>query len=131
MTNWDPNLETGHRQIDEDHREILRRFVSLKDAIDGGAGRERTVEMITLLHDYVLGHFDREEAYMLCVHCPAHGNNCTAHGEFARKLEGWIDLLTMSGTPVSMLLDVHREASAWIVSHILSIDCQLRDYPPQ
>jgi hypothetical protein len=32
----------------------------------------------------------------------------------------------MGGTPVSMLLDVHRESIAWIEAHILNVDCRLR-----
>ena len=60
------------------------------------------------------------------VGCPALAENAAAHREFAQKLEGWFLLLSMSGTPVSLLLDVQREASHWIAAHIVQVDCKLR-----
>ena len=130
MTQWNPHLETGHARIDAEHRELLTQLLALKDAVDGGAGRERIAELIRILQSYVLGHFAREEAHMLRVQCPAADRNRAAHREFEHKLEGWLFLLSASGSPVSMLLDVHREACAWIEEHILNCDCQLRQCRP-
>jgi len=131
MITWHPKYETGHPQIDAEHREFLRQLDVLKEAIDSGAGRERIVDLIVILQRYVLGHFAREEAYMVKVACPATGQNCTAHREFAQKLDRWLEVLTMSGAPVSMVLDVHRESIGWIESHILNVDCHLRRCTPQ
>jgi hypothetical protein len=64
---------------------------------------------------------------MVKVNCPAHGANCKAHREFSEKLDGWLELLTYRGTPVSLMLDVQRESVEWITSHITRIDCCLRD----
>ena len=130
MTQWSPHLETGHAQIDSEHRELLAQLQSLKDAVDGGAGRERIAELIKILQAYVLGHFAREEAHMQRVNCPATELNRAAHRVFEHKLEGWLFLLSASGSPVSMLQDVHREACAWIEDHILKCDCQLRRCRP-
>jgi hemerythrin-like metal-binding protein len=126
MPTWNARLETGHEQIDAEHREFFRQLRALKDAVEAGAGRERMVVLINLLQNYVLGHFAREEALMAEVGCPALRANCTAHREFEGKLDRWLELLTMSGTPVSMLLDVYRESIRWIEAHILNIDCRLR-----
>lgn len=129
MSTWTQEFETGHPQIDAEHREFIRRLNDLKAAIDAGAGRERTVELIVLLQKYALGHFAREEAHMHRVGCPTHRQNCAAHAEFAAKLAGWLDLLTFSGTPVSLLVEVHRESLRWITTHIRTIDCGLRGCP--
>ncbi len=126
MTSWSSRFETGHPQIDAEHRELFVHLNALKAAVDAGAGRERTVELIVILQKYALGHFAREESHMRRVNCPARDQNCAAHRDFSRKLDGWLDLLTFSGTPVSVLLDVHRESIAWIESHIVNVDCQLR-----
>ncbi|MCX6954655.1 MAG: hemerythrin domain-containing protein [Verrucomicrobia bacterium] len=126
MTTWNERFETGHAQIDAEHREFFRQLNALKGAVESGAGRERVVDLITILQTYVLGHFAREEAHMARVDCPALQANCAAHRDFALKLEHWLELLTMSGTPVSMLLDVHRESIGWIEAHIINIDCRLR-----
>lgn len=126
MSHWNAHFETGHLSIDAEHREFLRQLAAVKAAIDAGAGREKVVELIVVLQRYVLGHFAREEAHMLRVGCPAHEANCAAHREFALKFDRWLELLTYGGTPVSLLLEVHRESLAWINHHILKVDCALR-----
>ncbi len=126
MTIWSPRFETGHAHLDAEHRAFFDQLNRLQDAIESGAGREKIVEMITILQQYSLGHFAREEDHMRKVHCPAIDANCSAHRSFSAKLDGWLELLSTSGSPVTLLRDIHRESSAWIESHILKIDCQLR-----
>ncbi|PAW68915.1 MAG: hypothetical protein B9S34_01010 [Opitutia bacterium Tous-C1TDCM] len=129
MPQWNPDFETGHPTIDTEHQEFLHQLEMLKVAIDAGAGREKVVDLIVVLQRYVLGHFAREEAHMLRVGCPSHGANCAAHREFSHKFDRWLELLTYSGTPVSLLLEVHRESLAWITHHIQKVDCGLRACP--
>ena len=126
MTTWNPDLETGHAEIDADHRQLFAQLNDLKTAIDSGAGRERMVDLITILLGYALQHFAREEAHMQRVNCPAITDNIDAHRDFARKLDGWLVLLSTGGMSASIMIDVHREAAAWIEAHILKVDCRLR-----
>lgn len=126
MIAWNARFETGHDQIDAEHREFFAKLNIMKLELEAGAGRERIVELINLLQRYVLGHFAREEGLMRRTCCPAYEQNRAAHREFERKLEGWLLLLSSSGSPVSLLVDVHRESFAWIENHILNCDCQLR-----
>jgi hemerythrin len=126
MTPWSPRFETGHPRIDAEHREFFRQLSALHDAIEAGAGREKIVELISILQRYALGHFAHEERHMQRVGCPAHNENCAAHRAFADKLDGWLGLLGTSNSSVSLLQDIHRESTAWIESHIARIDCRLR-----
>ena len=129
-TSWNPALETGHPHIDAEHRELLEQLAAVKTAIDQGAGREQIAALITVLQKYVLGHFAREEGLMERKRCPARETNRAAHREFARKLDGWLVLLTSGVSPYSLMRDVHREATDWIVAHIVQCDCQLRQCLP-
>ena len=129
-TPWNPTLETGHADIDSEHRELLEQLAAVKTAIDQGAGREKIAELISVLQKYVLGHFAREEVLMERKRCPARETNRAAHRDFARKLDGWLELLTSGVSPYSLMRDVHHEATNWIVAHILECDCQLRKCLP-
>ena len=129
MTIWTQEFETGHPQIDAEHREFIRQLNEIRAAIDAGAGRELIVRLIILLQNYALAHFAREEAHMHRVGCPTHRKNCEAHGEFSEKLAGWLVLLSYSGTSVTLMAEVHRESLAWIESHIKTVDCGLRRCP--
>lgn len=126
MPQWSEKFETGDPQIDADHREFFLRVEALRLAIESGHAAERAAELLTLLHEHALAHFQREESTMERSGCPAHGENCTAHAEFARKLEGWTQLICLTPPTPSLVEDIHREASAWMSQHILRIDCRLR-----
>lgn len=130
MLIWNPQFETGHENIDAEHREFFRLLNDLEAALHTRLEIAQAAELIVVLQQYVNGHFQREEAHMACVKCPAHAANCAAHREFSRKLDGWLTLLTSGvGTPVSLLLDVHRASCTWIETHIMSIDRQLLHCP--
>jgi hypothetical protein len=57
--------------------------------------------------------------------------NFDAHRELACKLEGWRELLSFGGNPVSGLLNVHLESSARIESPPANVDCCLRNCAPE
>jgi hemerythrin len=126
MTPWGPHFETGHPQIDAEHRQFFQRLGEIQDAIEAGAGRERIVELIAVLQQYALIHFSREEDFMRSVRCPAYKDNCAAHKAFGLKFDGWLQLLSTSGSSVTLLQDIHRESVAWIEAHIVDVDCKLR-----
>jgi hemerythrin len=126
MTPWGPRFESGHPQIDAEHKEFFRKLGAIEAAIEAGAGRERIVELIAVLQKYALVHFSREETIMQTVQCPAIRENCAAHRAFEARFEGWLNLLSTSGSSVTLLRDIQRESTAWIESHIEHIDCRLR-----
>ena len=130
MSHWNVNFETGNPQIDADHREFFHRVEALRLAIEAGEAAARAAELLALLHEHALAHFHREESVMRHSGCPAHEANCTAHAEFARKLDGWTQLMCLTPPTPSLVADIHREASAWMSQHILRIDCRLRGCQP-
>lgn len=129
MSTWLESYTTGHPQIDADHREFFRRADKLRTAIEQDAGPEKVAELLALLQEHALIHFQREEALMKRVGCRSHKKNCAAHHEFARKLEGWTQLLCLSGSSASLLADIHRESTRWMAEHISGIDCDLSSCP--
>lgn len=126
MTDWSERFETGDPQIDADHREFFRRIEALKAAFAAGAPANRATELLQLLHEHALAHFQREELAMARAGCSAHTENCAAHREFARKLDGWTQLLCLSGPTPSLVQDIHRESAAWMRHHIMRVDCRMR-----
>lgn len=126
MITWSDKLETGHAIVDNDHKQLVTQLNALSDSLKSGVGSERLVEMIVFLNHYAREHFAREEAHMQRVGCPAYTDNCRAHDQFVSKLEAWIARLKSAGASTSLVLEVHREACAWIQNHIVGVDCKLR-----
>lgn len=123
---WSEIYETGDPQIDADHRAFFQGLEALRQAIEHGRPVEHAAELLSILHEHALAHFQREEITMHRVGCPAHAQNCAEHHDFIRKLDGWTQLICFSQLTPSLVVDIHREASHWMTNHILKTDCRLR-----
>jgi hemerythrin len=130
MLIWHPAFETGHAEIDRDHREICHRLNQIEIALQAGAGREQIAEIVGVLQRYTLIHFSKEENVMACAKCPRHGDNCAAHAKFAARLDRWLEVLTIPGMTVTVLADVHAECCRWLQQHLTHIDSGLRQSMP-
>lgn len=83
---WDPALETGHKDIDDQHRGIFALANELEDALGGDDFDVDTVEnAIYGLTDYVVEHFSDEEALMAEVHYPGLPAHCSLHEYLTRE----------------------------------------------
>lgn len=129
MLVWKPQYETGHPEIDREHKAIFEHLNQIGAALRTGAAPAQVTQMILFLQQYSLVHFQREEGVMACTGCAKHGANCAAHRQFEKRLEGWISILSSSGMPVSILEDIHTETCRWIEAHIAHVDVALRDHP--
>jgi hemerythrin-like metal-binding protein len=90
-----------------------------------GASRDQIKSMVVFLDNYTAGHFEREEAYMKEVACPSLVENCKAHAALREKLGKWKEQLNQ-GASTALVIDIHKETSAWIMGHIIKVDCKLR-----
>jgi hemerythrin len=127
MINWQPTLETGIPVVDRDHRALIDQINGLSDALHAGVAKEKLADALVFLNRYVREHFQREENIMQIARCPAHRENCAAHAALTSKLDAWVARLQTGGATTSLVLEVHRDCSAWIQAHIVRIDCKLRD----
>jgi len=51
---WSKDLESGDPVIDWQHKELLRRFEKLEEALKEGSGQEMIVNLVAFLHRYAL-----------------------------------------------------------------------------
>ena len=126
MIAWHPRFETGNSIVDNDHKALFNQINALAEALQQGTGKGKLAQMLAFLNCYVREHFAREESIMQAAKCPVSGQNCTAHKMLIQKLDGWVAQLQTGGATTSLVLEVNREASAWLQRHIVNTDCQLR-----
>lgn len=126
MVVWNSSFETGHTVIDSDHRILINQVNALGEALKAGTAKDQLAYMITFLNKYTREHFAREEEIMQEVKCPTTGRNCTAHRALAAKLDGWVARLNAGGPSTSLVLEIYKESSVWLRSHIVGIDSHLK-----
>lgn len=64
IVEWSPQLETGFRAIDRDHKEIIHLLGNLRSSYKNGVNKDLLSDEINCLIDLMVEHFKREEAFM-------------------------------------------------------------------
>ncbi|OHD64088.1 MAG: hypothetical protein A2176_08750 [Spirochaetes bacterium RBG_13_51_14] len=132
---WNKELETGIEEIDNQHRELIKRIESLDLAIYGGKAKVELVMMIEYLESYVNEHFDAEESLMMKINYPDISRHISEHKSF-RELFARIKREYMEkGANNYLAMELDREVRKWFENHLLVTDTAyasyLREHPIQ
>ena len=121
---WSSQLETGIRQIDLQHEELVAMINAAEAAHTKGDETRALEEILPQLAAYVLFHFATEEALLdnsvSLQHASAHRN---AHAEFRARLAAMKADAT-NGTP-GALVQLLDYLQAWLLNHIMVTDKEL------
>ena len=128
IVEWREDLTTGNREIDDQHKELFRRFNSLLDSCRRGEGKEEVLNMFIFLGDYVKAHFSTEEQLQQEYDYPGYRAHKEQHdwfvGEF-RKLEGQ---LVAEGASFLLVIQTNQFIVDWLIRHISGTDKELADF---
>jgi hemerythrin len=120
-------MTTGLPDIDDEHKEWIRRFNEFDSAIAGQKGQDHIESALRFYLQYTESHFAHEEAYMTQYQCPAAAANQAAHQAFRVQLyeiEGWVK---QEGSSLFEVVSLKLMLEEWMTNHICTIDVQLRD----
>ena len=123
-------LGTGLPDIDEQHREWLRRYNEFDDAVMKGQGLEVIFSTLAFMVQYTKTHFSHEEARMAECGCQAQDANRAAHDQFRTRLDEMLSWLENTRPTAVEVVILKQELEDWLVNHICTIDVQLRNADP-
>ena len=86
MFTWDPALETGINEIDEQHRLLFRKADAVLEAVAAGQGAMEVRRTLQFLSDYAALHFETEERYMRAAGFPDADAHAEIHQRITRRL---------------------------------------------
>lgn len=122
---WTAALETGLRQIDLQHQELVELINEAADAHAEERDQEMLERILPKLSAYVLFHFGTEESLLagpgiLANHASAHRR---AHREFTARIQQ-LRQASDAGDP-NALPELVGYLQQWLVDHILVTDKEL------
>ena len=122
---WNSSLETGVRQIDLQHQELIELINELETAHEAGHHDAALEEVLPRLTAYVLFHFGTEEGLLATV---AAGSAYASHhlGEH-RKFAEKVALMKSApaAEPAEAIAQLLEYLKAWLVDHIMKTDKEL------
>ena len=125
---WTERLAVGCAAIDDQHRELFRRFNQLLEACQLRKGREKIVELLEFLDLYVVSHFQDEESLMDRHAYPDADRHKSEHRYFNRKLRDLHESLRTRGPSLDLVINTNQTLLHWIVDHIKDLDVKFGAY---
>ena len=122
---WSDALNTGVPAIDVQHKELIRAFNDLADAIEQNKGAPAVKKLLAFLKYYAEWHFGREEKCAADCQCPISDVNKKAHQHFYEAFGKLHEQYHQSESSDEIACQVHKELSDWIVNHVMKIDKQI------
>lgn len=119
---WDNNLAIGVNEIDEQHKELFRRFDKLLEACNNGVGKEEIGNLLFFLDDYVQTHFRDEERLQVAHAFPDYPTHRVAHRGFVERLGQLKQDLHGDGASLSVIITTNTMLMDWLVNHIAVMD---------
>jgi hemerythrin len=125
---WSEDLAVGVAQIDQQHRELFRRFDDILEACRQGHGRSRLVELHDFLAEYVETHFGDEEALMRSKGYPRLDEHLAQHAKYRTQMESLSAILAVQEPSIALLVETNQKVMAWLMEHIRNTDRALAAY---
>ena len=117
---WSSSYETGHPELDEQHKQLFGMVNELHEAMSHGHGREVLGPVLNNLVAYTLEHFATEEALMGSTGYP----NLDRHQEKHAALTGQVYELQLrfSAGYLTLPSTLARFLAGWLKQHIREED---------
>ncbi len=122
-----PDLVTGNKLIDSEHKQLLSTINELMDACGQGKGREKSVEVFRYLLSYVNKHFADEEKLQKQTNYPEYPAHKQFHDTYKKTLENMSQSFLTEGPTVKNLSTLNQQVGV-LVSHIRMTDKKLAKY---
>jgi len=125
---WNEELATGNEEIDNQHKELFRRFNNLQLACKQGKGLDELSNLLTFLGEYVRSHFALEEQLQIDHDFPGYLKHKEEHDGFIRNLRKLEDQLNIKGTTSALLIQTNMAIANWLTRHLTWTDKDLADF---
>ena len=123
---WNDELNTGIREIDDQHRQFFTIINRLQTAFGSFAERGVLVDTFTQLIEYLRVHFDTEEALLEQCAYPDLAQHRELHARFTQEVtELFRAYLRDTAGITRATIDFLRD---WLVNHIMNEDMNYKRY---
>ncbi|AFS79567.1 hemerythrin-like metal-binding protein [Gottschalkia acidurici 9a] len=129
---WKDKYRVGVDLIDEQHKELFNRlstFIQIVQNEDNWDDKlDRVKETMEFLQDYVVYHFNDEEAYQEEIGYPDIENHKKIHAEFKQGINDYVKLLEQGGFTQEKIQELSAKLMTWLIMHVGRMDQKIGEY---
>jgi len=124
---WCSDIETGHEQIDGQHKHI---FKLLGDLVEECENKKdvNTLKILNFLADYVVEHFAEEEALQVKYDFPHYREHKLIHEDFKISVNRLLAEYMKYGGANDITNEVYITLIRWLIKHIMGEDVKIAEH---
>ena len=122
---WKDDLATGIAEVDNQHKELIKRINSLYKAATEGKGQAESERVLNFLQDYVVTHFGTEEKHMQKANYPKLEQHKQEHAEFVGKFKQLRQDIKEKGYTPNVMVGINQLLGKWLINHIRKTDKEM------
>ena len=131
MFEWQENFSVGIKELDDQHKELLRvgdeLVVAMKNIAQGIDEYDHVRQLLQEMSEYTSYHFDSEEELMARHDYPGLDRHRKQHRLFVGRLED-IDLAELDLDQEEFMMDLLNFVADWVENHILHEDSKYGEF---
>jgi hemerythrin len=125
---WNDSLSIGVAEIDDQHKELFKRFARVLDACTKGQGSDEVRSLLLFLDEYVRIHFRDEERLQLEIGFPEYGEHRRQHLAFIEQVAALEETVLADGATLSVITRANNMLTDWLVHHISRMDRKIGEF---
>jgi methyl-accepting chemotaxis protein len=120
---WSDILSVGIAKMDDQHKELFKRINALLKALLGGSAEHRNIQsLIDFLNEYIVFHFNDEEALQRKYGYPKADSHHQLHETFKAEFGAICRRMEQEGFNAAVLIQLQDKVVNWLLEHIAKVD---------
>jgi len=126
MIEWNDSMSIGVAEIDQQHRELVRRFNRFAEAVANGKTTKSLADILSFMRAYTIFHFSAEEKVMQKTGYADFSVHAQQHKEFIGKQFWLYECSRLSDLGVAQ--ETADFLEKWIVEHVSVEDKKIGEF---
>ncbi|CAK7086514.1 MULTISPECIES: bacteriohemerythrin [Tissierella] len=129
---WKDKYKVGVELIDEQHKELFKRlseFIQIvQSKSDWNERLDKVKETMEFMQEYVIFHFDDEEAYQEKINYPDIEIHKEAHRKFKEVINDYVKIFEQGGFTEEKIQEFSAKLMTWLIMHVGKMDQKIGEY---
>ena len=122
---WDDSLSTGVAEIDDEHKEWIRRFNEFDRMVMEKRGSEIILDSLNFFNQYAEYHFSHEESFAKSFTNPFVEQNKVEHQKYRQQIMRIQDAIHSFGESIVQVMALKIDMEDWLIHHISETDVKV------
>lgn len=129
---WKDNYEIGVKEVDQQHKELFKRLNSFLRVVRSDEDKdikcEKIEETLDFMSEYVVVHFDSEEAIQKKYNYPEYEKHHQIHERFKAEIAEFKKEFEEDKYNEDLVMEFSGKLLTWLINHVAAEDQKIGDY---